>query len=79
MAGAHRLRATVDRLERDEQGRVLAVLVFDDGQQLVLPAELLPAGARPQRVVDVSFRVDREETARRVDEVDRLQRELFGE
>ncbi len=78
MARASRLRASVDRLEHDQQGRALAVLVFDDGQQLVLPADLLPQGTRPQQVVELSFRVNREETARRSGDVERLQRELFG-
>ncbi|MES4787167.1 MAG: hypothetical protein C4294_16645 [Nitrospiraceae bacterium] len=35
--------AQVDRYEEN-----LAVLVFDDEQQLVLPRESLPAAARPQ-------------------------------
>ncbi len=79
MSDRSSLRATIDRLERDEQGRALAVLVFDDGQQLVVPAELLPPGAGPQQVVDVSLQVNPEETARRGGDVERLQRELFGD
>ncbi len=74
-----RLWATVDRIELDRQGRGRAVLVFDDGQQLVLPVEQLPAGARPGQVLTVRMEVDAQETARRASQIERLQRELFGE
>lgn len=79
MASKTVLRATVDRIERGERGKRFAVLVFDDGQQLVLPESLLPTGMRPQQVVQLSLEPDAEETARREEEVRRLQRELFGE
>lgn len=42
--------AQVDRFEEN-----LAVFVFDDEQQLVLPRESLPAAARPGVAVRVSF------------------------
>lgn len=73
------LWATIDRIERNQKGKSLAVLVFDDGQQLVVPVELLPAGARAQQVIRLLLQVDAEETARRSAEIEKLQRELFGE
>jgi hypothetical protein len=72
------LRATIDRIVRDQHGKEQAVLVFDDGQQLVLPADRLPDGAKPQGVLAIDFRIDAEETSRRADQVRRLQQELFG-
>ncbi len=73
------MRATVDRVVRDQEGVERAVLVFDDGQQLVLPLEMLPPGVRPQQVLSVDFHVDAGETSRRAGRVERLQRELFGD
>lgn len=73
------LRATIDRMESDQSGQIRAVLVFDDGQQLVVPAELLPRGAHPQQVLLIRMRLDLDETSRRAGEVARLQGELFGE
>ena len=72
------LRATVDRMVSDQNGQTKAVLVFDDGQQLVVPAELLPRGARPQQVLLIRLQIDMEETSRRAGEVARIQGELFG-
>ena len=78
MAESSRLLATIDRIERDEKGRACAVLVFDDGQQLVVPSDRLPKGARPQQVVALSLEIDAEETRRRTDRVRRQQKDLFG-
>jgi hypothetical protein len=72
------LRATIDRIVSDQAGQNRAVLVFDDGQQLVVPAELLPRGARPQQVLLIRLQIDMEETSRRAGEVARIQGELFG-
>lgn len=74
-----RLWATIDRIERDEKGMRIAVLLFDDGQQLVVRAELLPPGARPHQVVRLAFQMDVGETSRRASQIQRLQQELFGE
>ncbi len=73
------LRATVDRLETREDGAKLAVLVFDDGQQLVIDAEQLPRGTVEKQVVKLTLQADSQETARRAGEIDQLQRQLFGE
>lgn len=72
------LRATIDRIERDQKGRRHAVLVFDDGQQLVLPLDALPPEVRAGQVLRLSFQTDVEETARRAEEIRRLQQDLFG-
>ncbi|MGE5618972.1 MAG: DUF3006 domain-containing protein [Sphingomonadaceae bacterium] len=73
------LRATVDRFEHDEQGKHWAVLVFDDGQELVVDREKLPSGVQPHQMLVLRFQIDREETARRAEQIQKLQRELFGE
>jgi len=54
------------------------VLVFDDGQQLVVPLERLPDGTRDGSVLRVRFRLDRDTERERRDEVRDLQRRLFG-
>ena len=74
------LLATVDRIVAGESGEKLAVLIFDDGQQLVVNVDVLPAGIleKPQ-LVEISFKPDREETARRIRKVEQLQNQLFGE
>ena len=73
------IRATIDRIERDEAGKPLAVLVFDDGQQLVLPLDALSTSAKPGDVLILRFQPDHEETYRRAEEIRRLQQRLFGE
>ncbi|MBX5443851.1 DUF3006 domain-containing protein [Sphaerobacter sp.] len=72
------LIATVDEIEEGESGERLAVLVFDDGQQLVVPLERLPDGTRDGSVLRVRFRLDRDTERERRDEVRDLQRRLFG-
>ncbi len=71
--------ATVDRFEVGPGGEVLAVLVMDDGQQVIVPRSSLPAGSRQGDVLRVRFERDEEETRRRLDRVRSLQRELFKE
>ncbi len=71
------LWAAVDRIVRDQFGKEQAVLVFDNGQQLVLPLDALPSGVQPQQLVAVQFRIDLTESARRAGEVENIQRQLF--
>ena len=71
--------ATVDRIELDEQHNRFAVLVFDDAQQLIVPAERLPEGCRAGTVVGLQFQPDEQETSDRLTHVRELQRRLFGE
>jgi hypothetical protein len=79
VANRGKARATIDRIERNEEGEPLAVLVFDDGQQLVLPLGALPADVNPGDVLDLQFQTDRDETTRRSEAIRRLQQQLFGE
>jgi len=73
------VRGAIDRLERDERGHHLAVIVLDDGQQLVVPAEILPKDAKEGDVLILRLEIDRDETERRRARIRDLQRELFGE
>ncbi|HEX2987530.1 MAG TPA: DUF3006 domain-containing protein [Chloroflexota bacterium] len=76
--GVH-LWVTYDRVEEDERGRKIAVLLFDDGQELHLPAGYLPRDSAPQQVLEVTLRADLQETERRAEDVRRRQQQLFGE
>jgi len=75
---ALRLWATLDRFEMTEEGQELAVLVFDDGQQLVVPRTALPS-ARRGTVLRVTLEQDTAAEEERRGEIERLQRQLFGE
>ena len=79
MRGKPILRATVDRIVAGEHGKEMAALIFDDGQRLVVNVDVLPVGVLEKQLMVISFKVDREETARRIREVDRLQNDLFGD
>ena len=79
MRGKPILRATVDRIVAGEHGKEMAALIFDDGQQLVVNVDVLPAGILEKQLLVISFKADREETVRRIREVERLQNDLFGE
>jgi hypothetical protein len=79
MADDRTLWVTFDRVEEDERGDAIAVLLFDDGQELHLPARQLPSGSTPQQLLALEFRVDLHETERRAEEIRRRQQQLFGE
>ena len=72
------LYATIDRFETDEAGNRLAVLVVDDGQQLILPASRLPEGCQDGTVLIVDLTADHAETQRRLQRVKQVQSRLFG-
>lgn len=72
------LVATVDRIEQNEAGTELAVLVFDDGQELVIERVRFPWLQRGM-VLRVRLEPDREEERRRREDIARLQERLFGE
>lgn len=72
------LLATVDRIETDERGEPLAVLVLDDGQQLVLPLGRLPEGTRKGSVLRLRFEPDPATELERQERIRGLQRRLFG-
>jgi hypothetical protein len=71
-------RMTVDEFSIDADNRELASLVSDDGQVLVVPRIVLPAEARLNSIVNISFNVDGDETERRRRRIENLQRRLFG-
>jgi hypothetical protein len=73
------VRATLDRIVVSEAGKKIGVLVFDDGQQLTVDARCLPGGIAEKEVIRLTFAVDSKETRRRVNQVEQLQRELFGQ
>jgi len=70
-------RMTIDEIQRNRDGDLVATLVDDDGRQAVVPLDLLPAGARLNQVVTVDFRIDEPSTERRREHIQRLQHRLF--
>lgn len=76
--GERALTVTVDRIEVTERGEPLAVLVFDDGQQLVLPVRALPQGTRDGSVLRLRFEPDPVTERERREVIRRLQQRLFG-
>ncbi len=69
---------TVDRIELDERGERLAVLVLDDGQQLVLPLRWLPEDTREGSIFRLRFERDPATEQERREVIRRLQQRLFG-
>ena len=72
-------RVTVDEIERDERGELLATLVTDDGRVISVPLSSLPDGTGDGDVLDVSFTALPQETEKRRERIDSLQRRLFGD
>ncbi len=64
------MKAVIDRIEEG-----IAVLEFDDGYQIEIPARYIP-GAKEGVVVE--FRTDPAETERRVSDVRKLQQDLLA-
>lgn len=75
--GESTLTATLDRIERDEDGNDLGVLILDGGEQLTLPVARLPEGSREGSVLTIAFQLDVDETQRRRERVRDLQSRLF--
>ena len=72
-------RVTVDEIEPDAHGRLLATLVSDDGQHFVVPLDLLPPGTRVNDVLRLALETDPDETEERRRRIADLQRRLFRE
>ncbi|MCO5177729.1 MAG: DUF3006 domain-containing protein [Thermomicrobiales bacterium] len=72
-------RVTVDEIDSDEHGEMLATLVTDDGRMIVVPLSSLPDGTNDGDVLDVSFTALPQETEKRREHIDSLQRRLFGD
>jgi hypothetical protein len=74
-----RRRLTVDEIEFNADNERVAVLIDDDGAQLVLPLALLPDGTQVGDVLNLSLAQDADETERRRKRVKDLQKKLFGD
>lgn len=72
-------RVTVDEIEPDAAGRLMATLVTDAGDVVVMPLELLPAGVRVGDVLRVDLFFDADETEQRRRHISDLQQRLFGD
>jgi hypothetical protein len=70
-------RVTVDEIEPDADGRLLATLVTDAGAVFVMPLELLPPGVREGDVLTVNLLFDADETEQRRQDISDLQQCLF--
>ena len=74
-----RRRMTVDEIELNANNERVAVLIGDDGSQIVMPLALLPAGTQEGDVLNLSLAHDSGETRRRRERVAGLQKKLFGD
>ena len=74
-----RQRMTVDEIELNANNERVAVLIGDDGSQIVMPLALLPAGTQAGDVLNLSLAHDSGETERRRERVKGLQKKLFGD
>jgi hypothetical protein len=67
-------RLSFDRFEG--KGKLIAVLVADDGTTLNVPKSLLPAGARPGDVFNLTLELDPGASAELAKETRRVQDDL---
>jgi Protein of unknown function (DUF3006) len=67
-------RLSFDRFEG--KGKQIAVLVADDGATLNMPKSLLPSGAKPGDVLNLSLEIDSGASAKLAKETRRLQDDL---
>jgi hypothetical protein len=74
-----RQRMTVDEIELNADNERVAILIGDDGSQLVMPLALLPDGTQTGDVLNLSLAHDDDETERRRKRVGDLQKKLFGD
>jgi hypothetical protein len=72
-------RLTVDEIELNANNERVAVLVADDGTEMVVPLSVLPTGTRTGDVLTMSLAPDSDETERRRKRVANLQKKLFGD
>lgn len=76
MSGDVHQRLTVDEIEPDAEGELLATLVSDDGKIAVIPLAMLPEGVRVNQVIDATFALTDAEGERRR-RIEHLQHRLF--
>jgi hypothetical protein len=74
-----RRRLTVDEIELNAENERVAVLIGDDGSQIVVPLALLPSGTQVGDVLNLSLHRDDDETELRRERVRNLQKKLFGD
>lgn len=72
------LLLTVDEIDTGADGNLLATLVTDTGDQVIVPLELLPQGTRVGDLLRAGFTLDPDERERRRARISELQRRLFG-
>ncbi len=72
------IRMTLDEINRDGDGRLIATLVSDDGATATVPLDMLPEGAAVNQVIVARFRLDQTSTERRAKRVRTLQHRLFN-
>lgn len=70
-------RMTIDEIQRNRDGDLVATLVDDDGREAIVPLDLLPEGARLNQVVSLEFSIDESSTEQRRAHIQRLQQRLF--
>lgn len=69
---------TVDEIEPDQHNHLLATLLTDSGDRVIVPVELLPEGTRVGDVLHAHFSHAPDERERRRSRIADLQRRLFG-
>ncbi len=70
------VRLTVDEIEPDADGELVATLVDEDGRIAVVPLRHLPEGTRVNQIIDVDFRLAPDSAERRR-RIEHLQHRLF--
>ncbi len=69
----NKIQAAIDRIEDD-----IAVLELPDGESLEIEKKYLPAKVREGNVLDIIFKINKEEEKKRLKEVEDLQQELLN-
>jgi hypothetical protein len=78
MSEVNAVRLTVDDIDVNADDEQVAALVTDDGQVMVVPLEILPAGVRRGDVLTLTLERDPDETEARRQKILDLQKRLFG-
>lgn len=69
---------TVDEVNVDRDGRMIATLVGPEGAIVTVPLSLLPPDVRVNQVLVANFSVDYDAAAKREERVRSLQHRLFN-
>jgi len=68
-----KIQAAVDRIEEN-----IAVLELPEGDTLEIDKKYLPPKIREGNILDIIFKINKEEESRRIKEVSDLQQELLN-